>query len=171
MTKGKAENIVETIKQRTDIVEVIGQRVELNSKNKALCPFHEEKTPSFSVNPQGQYFYCFGCGEGGDVIRFIERYENKSFWESLTLLGREVGIDLSPQEFDSQALSEKRQTQEIITKAAFHYHKALTPEVREYLMNQRGFSEDTIEQFLIGFSDGKLQEKPSDRGYWSRIGA
>jgi DNA primase len=86
------KDLIERVRERVDIVQVIGQRIALDHHHKALCPFHEEKTPSFSVNPKGQYFHCFGCGVGGDVFRFLELYENKPFMEVLSELASQVGI-------------------------------------------------------------------------------
>ena len=83
------EDIVEEIRQRTDIVDLIGQYVHLKKKGSSyfgLCPFHGEKTPSFSVSPGKQIFYCFGCGKAGDSIRFMMEYENLSFVEAIEQL-------------------------------------------------------------------------------------
>ena len=85
MKETEFRELIERIRQQTEITAVIGQRISLDRHNKALCPFHNEKTPSFSVNPRGQYFRCFGCGTGGDVLRFLELYEQKSFMDVLLL--------------------------------------------------------------------------------------
>lgn len=85
-------NLAKDVKERIDIVDVIGARLPLDAHHKALCPFHQEKTPSFSVNPIGQYFYCFGCQAGGDVFEFLMRYEGMSFKEAVLELAHEAGI-------------------------------------------------------------------------------
>lgn len=91
MYKREFQNLIKEVKSENDIVSVVGRRIRLNN-NKALCPFHNERTPSFSVNPQGQYFHCFGCGVGGDVIKFIQLYENVNFKEAVRILAEEANI-------------------------------------------------------------------------------
>jgi DNA primase len=85
------ERLIEKVKLKSDIVSVIGRRVKLNN-NKALCPFHNEKTPSFSVNIQGQYFFCFGCRRGGDAITFVQLFEGVDFREAIYILAEEANI-------------------------------------------------------------------------------
>ena len=70
-------NVIDAIKSKIDIVDVIGERIKLDRHHKALCPFHAEKSPSISVHPSRQYFYCFGCNRGGDVIAFLQEYEKR----------------------------------------------------------------------------------------------
>ena len=92
-----SEDTITRVKDASDIVDVIGRHLELRrsgSAFKALCPFHQEKTPSFMVNPARQIFHCFGCDTGGDVIRFIMLYEGLPFVESLQKLALQAGIDL-----------------------------------------------------------------------------
>jgi len=149
-------DLIERVGEQTDIVQVIGQRIALDRHNKALCPFHQEKTPSFSVNPRGQYFHCFGCGTGGDVFRFLELYENKPFMEVLSELANQAGTPLTvltPE--DRQRIAEVRTIEDILTKTARFYHQNLTQGVRNYL-KERGFTEETISRFQIGYASGKL---------------
>ena len=94
MRHDKTREFVDNVKASSDIVEVIGSRIPLSRSLKACCPFHDEKNPSFSVNPRGQYFYCFGCGVGGDVIRFLMLYERIGFVEALVDLAEQAGIDV-----------------------------------------------------------------------------
>lgn len=91
MNKNDFHSLIEKVKLKSDIVSVIGQRIKLKD-NKAICPFHHEKTPSFSINPDGQFFYCFGCRTGGDVIRFIQLYEGVTFKEAVYILAEEANI-------------------------------------------------------------------------------
>ena len=84
--------VIDDVKAKTDIVEIIGQRISLDSNYKANCPFHSDANPSFSVHPQGQYFHCFGCGAGGDMFAFLERYEKKPFIEVVSALAKQAGI-------------------------------------------------------------------------------
>mgnify|MGYP001092309022 FL=1 len=103
------EELVEEIRERNDIVEVIGTYVKLQKKGSSyfgLCPFHNEKSPSFSVSPDKQMYYCFGCGAGGNVFTFIMEYENYSFPEALKYLADRVGIKLPEREYSEE---EKRQ--------------------------------------------------------------
>ncbi len=149
-------DLIERVGEQTDIVQVIGQRIALDRHNKALCPFHQEKTPSFSVNPRGQYFHCFGCGTGGDVFRFLELYENKPFMEVLSELANQADTPLTvltPE--DRQRIAEVRTIEDILTETAMFYHQNLTQEVRNYL-KERGFTEETISRFQIGYANGKL---------------
>src|SRR3990172_5493751 len=90
---------VEEVKSKTDIVSIIGERIELKKAGrnyKAPCPFHSEKTPSFIVSPEIQIYKCFGCGESGDVISFLEKYEGMEFYETLKYLAERAGIALKP---------------------------------------------------------------------------
>lgn len=152
-------DLIERIRERTDIVQVIAQRIPLDRHNKALCPFHQEKTPSFSVNPGGQYFHCFGCEAGGDVFRFLDLYENKPFMEVLSELASQVGISLtSITSEDRERIKEVRTIEDILTETAMFYHQSLTPEVKSYLSKERGFTEDTISRFQIGYTNGGLRE-------------
>ena len=95
------EDIVEEVRQKTDIVDLVGQYVKLKKKGSSyfgLCPFHGEKTASFSVSPGKQIFYCFGCGKAGDSIRFLMEYENLSFVEALEELAERANVTLPKEE-------------------------------------------------------------------------
>ena len=103
--------LLEEIKNRNDIVDVVSQYVILKRKGRnyfGLCPFHNEKSPSFSVSPEKQIFHCFGCNVGGNVFHFIMKIENISFFESVKMLANRAGIEL-PQE-EMNPLEEKRET-------------------------------------------------------------
>jgi len=94
-------NLGEDIRNNVDIVDVVGKYVSLQRSGanyKGLCPFHQEKTPSFVVSPHKQICKCFGCGGGGDVISFIEQIENVDFLDAVKILSRDAGIDLSSYE-------------------------------------------------------------------------
>lgn len=157
------KSIVDQVKERTDIVEVIDQRVELNH-NKALCPFHDETKPSFTVNPDGQFFYCFGCDLGGDVITFLELYERRSFMDVLTELAERAGIrlDLSDPEYRKR-IQDCRAIGDVLVEAARYYHQCLTPDVTDYLTRVRGFTEETITRFQIGYASGGLHRHLVDK--------
>ena len=92
-----SEDIIEQVRSENNIVDVIGDYVKLQKKGSSyfgLCPFHNEKSPSFSVSPHKQMYYCFGCGEGGNVISFLMKYENYTFVEALEVLANRAGIEL-----------------------------------------------------------------------------
>ncbi|HUU29587.1 MAG TPA: CHC2 zinc finger domain-containing protein [archaeon] len=158
------KSLIERVRERTDIVQVIGQLITLDHNNKGICPFHAEKAPSFSVNPKEQYFHCFGCGAGGDVFRFIELYEKKPFMEVLSDLAQQAGISVSaltPE--DKQRLKENRTIEDLLTETARFYHQSLNKEVRDYLTKERGFTEETISRFQIGYANGRLREHLIDK--------
>ncbi len=159
MNDPEFRNLLETVRDKTDIITVIAERITLDRRNKALCPFHDEKTPSFSVNPQGQYFHCFGCGVGGDVFKFLELYENKSFMEALSELAAQAGIslpNLTPEE--RQDIENSRIIEDILTEAAGFYHRSLTSEVRDYLSKKRRITDETISRYQIGYASGDLRK-------------
>ena len=100
------EEIVEQVIAANDIVDVIGSHVHLKKSGASfmgLCPFHNEKTPSFSVHPGKQVFHCFGCGEGGNVLTFLMKYENYSFQEALKVLADRAGIKLPEANYSEEA--------------------------------------------------------------------
>ena len=94
--KGYSPEWLSELKSRNDIVSVVSRYIKLDRKGKnhwGVCPFHYEKTPSFSVNEVDQYYHCFGCGASGDVISFVEKYEGLDFWEAVQMLAKNAGID------------------------------------------------------------------------------
>lgn len=152
------KDIIHQVKDRIDIGEMIRGKIQLNNQNKALCPFHEETTPSFSVNIRNQYFYCFGCGAGGDIFSFLQRYEKKSFWDVLTELSSQTGIQIKTLfEEERKFFEEKLIIIEILTETAKYYHNNLTDEARNYLENERKLTGETINRFQIGFACGGLK--------------
>lgn len=149
---------VAEVKQKTDIVAVIGESVKLTRAGrnfKGLCPFHEEKTPSFMVSPELQIYKCFGCGESGDVFTFLEKHEGMEFYEALKYLAEKAGVKLKPR--SGQDSSIKTQIIEANELAAKFYHYILTKHSLgkpglEYLVKKRGIAENTIERFNLGFA-------------------
>jgi DNA primase, catalytic core len=157
-----SDELVEEIRSRNDIVSVIGTYIRLQKKGSnymGLCPFHNEKTPSFSVSGVKQMYHCFGCGVGGNVFTFIMEYENYSFIDALKFLADRAGIPLPQQEYSEEA---KRQSDlrsrllEVHKQAAkYFYYQLMSPRgetAKEYLIN-RGLSQDTIKQFGLGYSN------------------
>lgn len=100
------EEVIEEVRTRNDIVDIVSQYVNLKKKGAnyfGLCPFHNEKSPSFSVSPSKQMYYCFGCGAGGNVISFVMEYENYTFVEAVKMLADRVGIALPEMEYSKEA--------------------------------------------------------------------
>jgi len=155
---GDFKDFIKTVKERTEIVRVIGRYIKLDKHNKGMCPFHEDKSPSFSVDPQGRYFKCFGCGKGGDVFEFLKMHAGMSFWEALQELAQEAGLslpDMSPA--DRRHQEETRIRQEILNETALYHHQQLSSDARSYLAS-RGFCDELIRDYRIGFGDGTLAE-------------
>jgi len=150
----------EQIKEKLDLVEFIKGYLELKPAGrnfKALCPFHQEKTPSFIVSPERQIWHCFGCGEGGDIFRFLMRYENIEFHEALVSLAEKAGIELK-----KFSLADERQfglLYEINQKAAEFFQEQLdaSEEGKEYL-KQRGLKPETLADFGVGLAPGGLDQ-------------
>ena len=125
------EDIVEEVRARNNIVDVVGEHVRLQKKGSTyfgLCPFHNEKTPSFSVSPGKQMFYCFGCGAGGNVYSFLMQYENATFQEAIKTLADRAGIKLPEIEMTEdmkRAASERQVLLDINKEAAKYFYYAL----------------------------------------------
>ena len=104
------DEVIEEVRSRNDIVDVISAYVKLQKKGSSwfgLCPFHNEKSPSFSVSPSKQMYYCFGCGAGGNVIGFIMQYENYTFPEAVRFLGERAGMALPEEEYSAEKKKEQ----------------------------------------------------------------
>lgn len=155
------EEVVEEIVAASDILGVVSQYVQLTKKSSnnyfGLCPFHHEKTPSFSVSPTKGIFYCFGCHAGGNVVTFIQRMEGLSYPEALRYLADRAGI-LIP-EAQGQRSQKSKNLEEILVETARYYYKSLMADnaegkvAREYLQKKRGYDAKTIVKFGIGYAD------------------
>ena len=150
---------IDTIRQRVNIVDVISQYLALKKAGKnyrALCPFHQEKTPSFMVSEEKQIFHCFGCGAGGDVFTFLMRYENLTFYDALTELARRVGVTI-PKGGDRPDDDKKRDHLfEINERAADYFHtnlvsKSVGGPARDYLA-KRDIGHETIKEYRLGYA-------------------
>jgi DNA primase catalytic core len=152
-------DFVERVRESTDILEVIGQRVSLDRHHKGLCPFRPETTPSLSVNPEGRYWHCFGCGAGGDVFKFLELFEEKLFMTVLLELAQRAGIPVPAGDGgEGDRIREERQIEDVLAATADFYHRGLPPKAKAYLIGERGFTEETISRFRIGYAGGGLRE-------------
>ena len=156
------EEVVEEVRMKNDIVDVISSYVKLQKKGSnyfGLCPFHNEKSPSFSVSPSKQMYYCFGCGAGGNVITFVMEYENYSFMEALQMLADRAGVALPKQEYSKEAKEAadlRTALLEINRMAANYYYFQLTNpqgEVGYRYLRDRQLADDTIRHFGLGFAN------------------
>lgn len=173
------DETVERIKQAADIVEVVGDFVSLKKRGSnyiACCPFHNEKTPSFNVNPARQIYKCFGCGKAGDPVRFVMDIENIGFTEALRFLAKKYGIEIEEQAPTPEDLlrQNERESLYIVLNFAKTYFQELLTQHEEgqsiglSYFYERGFTKPTIEAFDLGYSlnlwDGLLIEAEK-RGY------
>jgi len=155
---------VEEVKSKTDIVSLISDYVELKKAGrnfKGLCPFHGEKTPSFMVSPELQIFKCFGCGESGDAISFLQKHEGMEFPEALKFLAEKSGVKLAPTSFKGK--KEKERIFEINKEASRFYQYILWKtqlgrRPLQYLLKDRGLKKETILEFKLGFSPRDSRE-------------
>ena len=152
---------IEQVRHANDIVDVIGSYLPLKRAGTnflGLCPFHKEKTPSFSVSPSKQIFHCFGCGKGGDVFTFLREFENLSFIESVQRLGERARIpvefEMTPGQREESSLKELLRN--LHEQVAQHWETILNNDARaraarEYLV-KRGISDEAVKRFRIGYA-------------------
>ncbi|MDU3840896.1 MAG: CHC2 zinc finger domain-containing protein, partial [Streptococcus mitis] len=160
------KQVIEEIKNNANIVEVIGDVISLQKAGRnylGLCPFHGEKTPSFNVVEDKQFYHCFGCGRSGDVFKFIEEYQGVPFMEAVQILGQRVGIEVEKPLYSEQKPSSPHQAlYDMHEDAAKFYHAILMTttmgeEARNYLY-QRGLTDEVLKHFRIGLA-------PPERNY------
>ena len=152
------QEFIQDLKSRTDIADIISGYVNLKKSGRTymgLCPFHGEKTPSFSVSPENGFFHCFGCGEGGDVITFIKKIENLDYVEAIKFLAQKAGLSV-PEDGQSKGLGDlKKRIYEANREAArFFYKNLYSPEGKEALeyLRKRQLTDKTITHFGLGYS-------------------
>lgn len=157
------QEIIDQVIAANDIVSVIGEHVHMKRSGSGymgLCPFHSEKSPSFSVSPGKQVYHCFGCGESGNVVTFVMKYENATFQEALKILADRAGIKLPEVQYseESKKKNEQRDRLFAINKdAATYYFRLLrSPRGRRGMdyFRQRQLSDETLNRFGLGFADG-----------------
>lgn len=151
-------DIVQQIKDSIDIEEYIGKFVKLEKRGQnsfGLCPFHGEKTPSFSVNDAMQRYKCFGCGASGDIFNFVQEYQKVDFAEAIEILAQEAGIDTKDIHFKDKGSQNKKDLYELYSRATSYYHKALFSPIGEkalqYLIDRK-ITKESIINFKIGFA-------------------
>ena len=152
-------NNVEQIKERLNIVDVVGDYIKLEKAGinyKACCPFHNEKTPSFFISPDRDSFKCFGCGEGGDIFTFVEKYEGVDFKGSLKILAEKAGVELKKE--NPKKISEKNRIYDILEKSTLFFQNNLlkNKEALKYL-KKRGIEDKIIKQFRLGYALNEWQ--------------
>lgn len=159
------DEVIDAVRNHHDIVEVVGKYVHLTKQGKymkGLCPFHSEKTPSFTVTPELQIFYCYGCGKGGNVIRFVEEMEGYTFPEAVRTLAEDAGIpvtwssNLGGHSHDQDNVRNKIIEAHELAVKFYHYILNNTrqgDEAKRYLI-ERGLTDKLIDQFMIGYAPG-----------------
>jgi len=169
------ESFIDELVSRTDITELVGGYVRLTKKTGnnmfGLCPFHSEKTPSFSVNSEKQIFYCFGCGKGGGVIGFVREIENLPFVDAIEVLAKKAGMTIPQDEGRDEFTGRRKRMLDLNRDAAKHFHSMLLSPLgqsaRDYL-NTRGISKKIATKFGLGAApDGwtHLLDAMTKRGY------
>jgi len=156
------ESLIDEIKSANDIVDIVGEYVTLKrtgTSYKGLCPFHKEKTPSFSVSADKQIFHCFGCGVGGDVIKFLMQAENIDFYEAIETLASRASITLPKEEnnIDFAKLKHKERLFEVNLETAKYFRNNLySPEAKaaQDYINKRHLDNETVNKFGLGFAFG-----------------
>ncbi len=153
------EDLVDSIRSQADIVDIVSDYVTLRRSGKnylGLCPFHDEKTPSFSVNPERQIFHCFGCGKGGNVFTFLMEHENVTFVEAVHHIARRLNITIPDTNREHEAGSEAESLARVTRFAALFFHERLLEAGRDSIVRryaeQRGLSEQTIKSFGLGYA-------------------
>lgn len=159
-----SDEFIEELRMKNDIVSVISPYVELKSRGRyymGLCPFHNEKTPSFVVYPDTQSFYCFGCGAGGEIISFTRRIENIDFVEAVKSLADKCGMAMPQDGYDDSLLKKRRRVYEMNTEAAKFFHEYLmSPKGKvglDYYFS-RGYTMQTIKHFGLGYAPDSWHE-------------
>ena len=171
------EELIEEVRQKNDIVDVISGYIGLQRKGSnyvCCCPFHSEKTPSFAVSRSRQIYKCFGCGEGGNVVTFVMKYENCTFPEAIKILADKAGVELPQMEYSEEARRREARRARLLEvnkeAAKFYYYQLRTPhgeKAREYLDGRR-LTEETRRNFGLGYAPvrgGELITYLRQKGY------
>ena len=166
MSYGKIpESVIQDVLRHHDIVETVGKYVHLSKQGKymkGLCPFHSEKTPSFTVTPEKQIFHCYGCGQGGDVIKFVAEMEGYSFPEAVSAMAEDAGIPITWSQTPAQPTEQQQEKDTLLaahdyTAKFYHYilkNTEFGQPAMAYLRN-RGLTDKLIDQFVIGYAPGR----------------
>ncbi|MGB6370267.1 MAG: DNA primase [Atribacterota bacterium] len=155
-----SSDLLEEIRNRCDIVDIISEYVHLKPAGKGfkgLCPFHEEKTPSFMVSPEKQLFHCFGCGEGGNVFNFLMKYEKLSFFEAVKMLAKKSGIPLPVDEEKENILHKKKERLYKLNNLVANYYREClfrTNQGKKVInyFKKRGINDTSVEKYRLGYA-------------------
>ncbi len=155
-----SSDLLEEIRNRCDIVDIISEYVHLKPAGKGfkgLCPFHEEKTPSFMVSPEKQLFHCFGCGEGGNVFNFLMKYEKLSFFEAVKMLAQKAGVPLPVDEEKENILHKKKERLYKLNNLAANYYREClfrTNQGKKVInyFKKRGINDTSVEKYKLGYA-------------------
>lgn len=171
---------MEAILSRTNAVDVVGRYVQLKRQGRemvGLCPFHSERSPSFSVNPEKGAWYCHGCGEGGSIFKFLEKIEGLSFPQAVKKLGEEVGIQVVADEKKDPAAERRDALRELLERTTQYYgellHRSPTAGAARDYLKARGISSDTAQKFRLGWAPASgeaLLKKLQSAGYRAEDG-
>jgi len=181
------DEVIEEVRMKNDIVDVISGYVKLQKKGAnyfGLCPFHNEKSPSFSVSPGKQMYYCFGCGAGGNVLTFVMEYENYTFQEALQSLADRAGVTLPKMEYSKEAREQAELRSRLLEvnklAANYFYYQMKQPQGKiayEYFHDKRKLTDETMLRFGLGYSNKTsddlyrfLKEKGYDDAFLSQTG-
>ena len=175
------DELVEEVRAKSDIVDVISGYVRIQKKGSSyfgLCPFHNEKSPSFSVSPGKQMYYCFGCGAGGNVFTFVMNYENFTFPEAIKLLAERAGVDLPEIEYSDEIKKKENKRAKLLEvnkEAAKYFYYQLRSErgaIGYRYLSKRELSDETIKKFGLGFANktsDDLTKYLKNKGYSDEI--
>jgi len=159
------EDIVEQVRANSDIIQIVGAYVKLNRRGRnylGLCPFHQEKTPSFTVSQEKQFYHCFGCGRGGNVFSFLMEHERMTFPEAARLLAERAGVRIPEREVDDIRRGELEKLYYANQVAGEYFREVLrspqgAPVREKYLIESRGISQATLDQFGVGYATDNWQ--------------
>ena len=170
-----SDEFLNELRERTDIESLISQYVNLSKRGrnpKGLCPFHNEKTPSFTVYPESQSFYCFGCGAGGDAITFMRRIENLDYVEAVKQLADRAGMRMPDEGYDDTIAKHRQRILAANREAARFFHQTMmSPQGKvglDYFAGKRRLSMQTIKHFGLGFAPDSwdaLREHMHSKGF------
>lgn len=172
------EEIVEEVRMKNDIVDVVGSYVKIQKKGNSYfgcCPFHNEKTPSFSVSGSKQMYYCFGCGAGGNVFTFVMNYENYSFVEAVKMLADRAGVKLPELEYSEEMKKKENHRARLLEvnkeSAKYYYYQLRSKrgEVGLKYLKDRQLTEETMKKFGLGYATDGLCRYLKEKGYEDKL--
>lgn len=172
------EEIVEEVRMKNDIVDVVGSYVKIQKKGNSYfgcCPFHNEKTPSFSVSGSKQMYYCFGCGAGGNVFTFVMNYENYSFVEAVKMLADRAGVKLPELEYSEEMKKKENHRARLLEvnkeSAKYYYYQLRSKrgEVGLKYLQDRQLTEETMKKFGLGYATDGLCRYLKEKGYEDKL--